>query len=328
MEGRFRSAVHSVRDDLERATQLMRETYKELNQSLQRIEEGAERTFDAFRVLQKGLGGDEENETEDEESQEPTGFVDITSSVLQGFVDELVRTSKDSIALSNELDRVMEQMRSVVKITRRVQRDALATKLISLNASVQAANSEAAHTQWVAELDTPEQEKGISDELSWAAVFRVFARSVRALSESSQDTSEGIHDAVEMTSRELSRMKVVLDNMASRDLTGAMESKSQVEVVVSALSDANTTVEAVARENGQHTVRAVQALQFDDIITQLLAGAMQKLTLLEDLVARVIVSGNVPPEFVRSIQGELDNLEQMSNHVTQENVEAGDVELF
>ncbi|MEM9193542.1 MAG: hypothetical protein AAGF12_30485 [Myxococcota bacterium] len=302
-----RTAFRSVREDLARAAELMSTAYADMGSSLRALEQNAQSTAEVYHRLASTLADASDGDGEGNSAS----FQELTTAVLQGFVDEIISIARDAVTVADELEAAMAEMGRVVKLVDRVNRGSLATKLVSLNASVQAAQS-----------------GDDSGNDGWQKVFRIFANAVRELSESAQVTSDEISEAALKTRSELNKMKQTVERMAARDMAEALDSKRRVEAIVQHLGDANRAVEEMATEARAQVAVAVQALQFDDIITQLMGGIDEKLVALEEVLIKVLESAHLPPDLVGSLLADLEALGSLTNHVTQQDTDAGDIELF
>ncbi|MEM6962492.1 MAG: hypothetical protein AAF550_12245, partial [Myxococcota bacterium] len=322
-------AMNSIRGDLHRATELMRNAYQETSTSLESLDRGARETAEVFRDFQRA-GGDMEGVTPRSAVERPQIERPLSSippaempsaEMLQGFVDSLVRITKESSALSEELGTLMSEMERFDHMVQEAQQH--------LPVSSEKPRRGRISLPYLGSSTAQKGRVGESGgDRSWFSLFRLVSSSARALTLSSQAKGREIRDTANDTHKELDVMRHALEKFANRDVSALMNSKAQLERLMKLLSQANQSVERMAAEGSAHVARAVQSLQFDDIVTQLLTAAERKIDVMEALLLEVLRRNLIPPELLASFESDLESLVGMSNHVTQSSVESGDIELF
>ncbi len=176
------------------------------------------------------------------------------SSILGRFVDHLVQTSQHSMDLHQRLEDIARQMKEVVGLTGGISKIAMQTKLLSLNASIEAARAGDA-----------------------GAGFGVVAGEVRTLATDSGELSGRIGDAVRRVDTLVEGASGLIQTLASTDMTFAFEARDDVDLLLKQAAETNRVVEAglnnvegittrIAKDVGE----SVMALQFEDIVRQLL----------------------------------------------------------
>lgn len=298
----FELAFGSVRHDLDRARELFATSFTTLQSTFQGLEQQMSAQASLLKNMSEGLmeaddaAGDGDRE----------GFVELVSNILQEFVDELVRVSRDSMDLVQHMNTTAGEMERVERLVNKIKGIAVDTKFVSLNALINANHRK-----------NPRE------------VFAVFASEVRALSDATQRVSLEIDEAVQTSHCTIQTMKTKVEHIASRDMSRSMESRERVDDVVTKMSEVNEAVGKTLESVAEQAAQGVRSLQFDDILTQLVGGIEAKLGILQEVFVTVGPQlGRLDAVDIAEIQAKMDSLGLKSNHVTQETMDAGDVELF
>lgn len=284
----------SVRSDLGRTVSLLTDSFQTLHTTFAALEQQAQAQSNLMSNLAADLVEGEEG------SSSKGGFVELVSGILQHFVDELVRVARDSMDVVTQMNGAVQDMDEVTQLVRRVKVIALNTKYVSLNASINAYEN-----------DNPQ------------LVFEVFASEVRKLADEVNKVSLEIDGAVENAQGSLGTVLETVERLASRDMSESIESRERVDALVQRLEMTNQKVSETLALVAEQAAQGTRSLQFEDIVTQLLHGVEAKVKTLEG-VAVSMAGGGASTE----LRAQLDGLAAKSQHVTQESMEAGDVELF
>jgi len=249
-------------------------------------------------------------------------FVQSTSEAMNEFVDSTVQNSKHAMELVEKMDAIHEQVSSILSILNEVEGIAKQTNLLALNAAIEAARA-------------GESGRG----------FAVVADEVRNLSENTNKFSKQIRKLVGNVSDSLTSAERSIHILAATDMTFVMDSKQRVQVMMTDLTELNTTIAKNAVELNlinakveQNVAVAVSTLQFQDMSSQLLTHAQMRLTALQE-VANEMCKGTDRPDrseyleqiatYNRSLHEHVVLLdEKKSNPVAQDNFATGDIELF
>jgi methyl-accepting chemotaxis protein len=255
-------------------------------------------------------------------------FTQETTAVLGNFVSFMNKSSRQSTDVSQKIDEISEQMKSIFGMLAKIDAIAQQTNLLALNAAIEAARA---------------GEAGLG--------FAVVAQEVRALSINSRSLSEEIGNQVNKIRRTVADARSIVSEVAAEDTSAALNASKHVEVMMKDLNDVNTHIENslgnISSTTGQihkNIVLAIRALQFEDIVRQLLEYNNGRLETVYDLFEMFLSSLNdlhqissVDPAAFAGQLGifrqewiERIGLLNAEDHkpVLQETMAAGEIELF
>jgi len=253
-------------------------------------------------------------------------FLQTTSTSMQSIVDSVVANSNLAMEMVAMIEAIESRARAVDGILSEIGGIAKQTNLLALNAAIEAARA-------------GEAGRG----------FAVVADEVRTLSMRTQQFSEQISKLMVAMSASVRETEGAIEKMASQDMTFALESKQRVENIVHSLDDMRrgqqTIISAMGGEAGElerGVQDAIVALQFQDMVNQLLGHAQKRLEGMGQAAEGFRDLGRMAgrggePKLAEMIQGRLGGLRervealtaQSANHpVRQQSMGAGDVELF
>jgi len=254
-------------------------------------------------------------------------FVTSTSTTMQKIVDSVIGNSKLGMELVELTDDIARRAREVEGILDEIGGIAKQTNLLALNAAIEAARA-------------GEAGRG----------FAVVADEVRDLSLRTTQFSDQISKTMSVMLTVVGRTEHAIERMASQDMNFALESKFQVETVLGSIEKLNTERTAAIQQLSSHAGavdrevnRAVTALQFQDLVSQLIGHVGQRLMRMRSAVnevGEVARAASHPHDKttleqlsvrLAGVTQALDELTEFgnSNPVKQaDNVDSGDIELF
>ncbi len=247
-------------------------------------------------------------------------FLDDTTSTLTMFVENTIENSKHGMELVDKMDEINLEMGRIQKILNEVEAIASQTNLLALNAAIEAARA-------------GESGRG----------FAVVADEVRKLSMRSSEFSTQIRKHMDDAMRSVGKAEGVINNISSKDMNFALQSKRNVEFMIAKVHGINDNmVDAVEKlsltteEVGVNVKTAVTSLQFQDLATQLIMHSSGRQNAMREILTGIVA---IDEEFLDQSDrlgrwhkklGEARSLIERTRHnpVRQVNVDAGDVELF
>ena len=256
-------------------------------------------------------------------------FISETHELLQEFIELTVTTSHNSMRMVHAIDDVSKHMGKAFDLLEDVSGIANQTNLLALNAAIEAARA-------------GEAGRG----------FAVVADEVRKLSQNSNRFSEQIGAVVQRAQQDIDGAKALMSGMASRDMNSTIEAKTRVDTMLDAIEQYNRRMDeklgvltGINSEIGQAVGTAVRSLQFEDVVTQLVAYSDDHVQRLKQLTHRLRetteslrqnpqqASSQQVHRLVEEFSQEIAALKEdwqrpLNKAVSQNSMEEGDVEFF
>lgn len=257
-------------------------------------------------------------------------FIHNTSDVMEKVVDSVISNSKLGMELVELTDNIAQRTQDVQTILSEIGAIAKQTNLLALNAAIEAARA-------------GEAGRG----------FAVVADEVRDLSARTTQFSQQINGLMQSMQTSVKQTEQAIQRMASQDMTFALESKSRVGEIIQTMqmqnrvrSDAVGKLAGSAQSIEQQVNRAVTALQFQDMVSQLMDHVGKRVDALDNVIRhlgelavalqRDAQSSDSHSALEQLSQGTRQvtdslanlNLETRHNPVGQKAMDTGDIELF
>jgi methyl-accepting chemotaxis protein len=231
-------------------------------------------------------------------------FTVETGSFLTQFTDLLASVSQQSIRTVYRIDDMVEQLDEVFSLINSINGIADETFILAVNASIEAARTKDVNTQ-----------SGHS--------FSVIASNIRELSKKTRRFNDQIGTQIGKARTTVNEVREIIAVMASRDLNVALSGKERIELMMNELAEFqrfmtdNVDRASVATSRiADSTSQAITAMQFEDIINQLLVSIRQR-------AERIAGEGDEPPTASNSF-----GRTSLNGPVEQHNMSPGKVELF
>ncbi len=261
--------------------------------------------------------------------QLPSNFRDFAEEigrVLSFFIDQVVDVSRQSMEMVHSIDDLAAKMQSVDSLLDDIKGIADQTNLLALNAAIEAARA-------------GDSGRG----------FAVVADEVRKLSQDSEVFSEKIRSVVGEALTDIGQAQETIGTIASKDMNIAINSKDRVDEMLETMGDLSERTErgiaqlsSVTAQINNGVEQAIRALQFEDIVRQLIDAVAVRLDGHHDLMCIVqeLFKGQLNGaadvsmvEIKAQIERQLTamaslNEGQQRKSVMQESLSQGDVELF
>ena len=237
-----------------------------------------------------------------------------TQDIMDKFTELLIEVSDKSIASAHRSEDMSNQLEVIFDLIGDVKGIAEQTNLLALNAAIEAARA-------------GESGRG----------FAVVAQEVRTLSNRSNELNTEIRNQAEDTKNTINDVKSIIGEMASIDMNMAIHAKGQGEIMLQELKDMNASIESaldnssiIAGEIQGNVNQAVQALQFEDIISQQSQSVIDSLThfntALESL-SDVNLADDKLLEIIGHLKADLDKNQSKAQASSNGNAEE-EIELF
>ncbi|MDP2824833.1 MAG: methyl-accepting chemotaxis protein [Sulfuritalea sp.] len=319
----FSRQLDFARGELGRVQTLLSEAIATLGDSFHSMHEHTRRQHDVTISVTSGTDSGENSRSFDD-------FVRDTSIVMQRVVDSIIGNSKLGMELVGLTESIAARTQDVQSILSEIGSIAKQTNLLALNAAIEAARA-------------GEAGRG----------FAVVADEVRNLSGRTSQFSQQINTVIENMQVTVKQTEVAIQRMASQDLTFAIESKQSVGEIIATMEAqyemrivALGQLGGIADEVDAQVGRAVTALQFQDIVSQLLGHVGRRVDAIDDVsrhlgeLAQTLQRNAATPDAagaLQSLQAEthrvserLRDMAQLTAHnpVSQKEMNQGEIELF
>ena len=322
--GQFRQQYGHIGTEIIRVQTLLGDAVSTLTNSFSGMHQQMEAQRQLMLSITVGEGSSENSTTKFDV------FVENTSGVMQKVVDNIVSNSKLGMELVELTESIAKRTQDVQSILSEIGGIAKQTNLLALNAAIEAARA-------------GEAGRG----------FAVVADEVRDLSARTTQFSQQISTLMQGMAVSVGQTESASQRMSGQDMSFALESKTQVETIIRTMEDqsqqrmgAISEVAKVAESVGGEVARAVTALQFQDMVSQLvghiknrvdaLDGVAQQFIGLAGVIHQDALQGNAV-EAVTSLRDEIGRMKEslaglgpstQHNPVAQQAMSQGDIELF
>ncbi|WP_337909923.1 methyl-accepting chemotaxis protein [Vibrio cholerae] len=239
-----------------------------------------------------------------------------TEEIIQQFVQILVDVSEKSISAVHSIHDMSQKLDMVFKLLNQVRSLSEQTNLLALNAAIEAARA-------------GEAGRG----------FAVVAQEVRNLSIQAASLNTQIEAEMKVAQDTVDIANRTVGEMASFDMTQAIESKEKVDYMLRGVQQLNTEIEQevnklqrLGQQLTQQVRAGTRALQFTDIVSQQGDYALGSMAFLQEATSLLkVVQSNS-----RDVQPVIENLvalqERSRNRgalaANQHSIDEGEVELF
>lgn len=314
-----RNQYQCIREEVDQVQQMLSEAIASLTGSFH----GILSATNAQQAIAVSLASDDADGDEGIRLDE---FVAQTSGVMQRVVDSVIMNSKLGMELVELTDRISKRARDVESILTEIAGIAKQTNLLALNAAIEAARA-------------GEAGRG----------FAVVADEVRDLSTRTSQCSQQIAVVMQGMREGVKGTEQAIEKLASTDMNFALESKQQVEQVLISMEGLNRQRGDAIGHLAEHAQvmdaevnRAVTALQFQDLVSQLIAHVDRRVTGLTQLmgqfdtlsgcIQQAATGGDAAPllRAADEMRTQLAALEEKTGArpVRQQEVSHGEIDLF
>ncbi|ENM3887280.1 methyl-accepting chemotaxis protein [Vibrio cholerae] len=239
-----------------------------------------------------------------------------TEAIIQQFVQVLVDVSEKSISAVHSIHDMSQKLDMVFKLLNQVRSLSEQTNLLALNAAIEAARA-------------GEAGRG----------FAVVAQEVRNLSIQAANLNTQIETEMKVAQDTVDIANRTVGEMASFDMTQAIESKEKIDYMLRGVQQLNTEIEQevnklqrLGQQLTQQVREGTRALQFTDIVYQQGEYALGSITFLQEAsgLLKAVQSNS------RNVQQLIENIEELQERsrnrgglaANQHSIDEGEVELF
>lgn len=315
MNDEFTAQIGNSKSELGQLQSVMQDAIDKLVTSFTTLESVTRRQQELALML---TGNNVASETGKELSFEK--FLGETTDALTIFVDHTVDNSKLGMELVGKMDDIAKNIGNIHGILNEIEAIAKQTNLLALNAAIEAARA-------------GEAGRG----------FAVVADEVRNLSIRSNQFSMQIRGQMTTVTDAVQEAEETIHSISSKDMTFALQSKQNVDSMISRIESVNATIVTTVNELSvtaslveRHVHTAVTSLQFQDMAHQLVGHASRRLDVMESIMAGISAIDHTHGDekdrlasWHRKVNDAREMIERTRhNPVKQISVDAGDIELF
>ena len=318
--GFYARESRGLAEDLSRCRSMIHEAVHDLQNSFSGLSAHTKMQTDMVLDLIRKTADSKDDENSDQETSSKISFSEFTTEtnkLLDFFIQQTIETSRDSTHVLYGIDDVAGQMSKVEDLLGDIRSIANQTNLLALNAAIEAARA-------------GEAGRG----------FAVVADEVRNLSVTSNDFSIKISELVADAMQNINVAQSRIEQMASKDMMFAIESKEKVDITFQEMDETLEKVSLTTTSIDHQVGVAVKALQFEDIVRQLVEHVEERFADLDVIVSQLgIIAASKPADehtnvAINIIEEKIKHLNKLHENnmkdkkVQQESLDAGAVELF
>jgi methyl-accepting chemotaxis protein len=256
LETATRDARVQIRGDLERVRSVVRDAAANLDLSFRTLQDVLLQHRSLLETVAGALyatdiGGKSYAQTSDD--------------LLRQFVDQIVRVSRDSMRIIDQIGDMSTNVDGIVGCADGIDRLGRETRFIAFNARIETHRAgEAGRT------------------------FKVVADEVKRLANASVGLSSKIRQSVALCRTQLEALGGTAQGLASHDLGGAIDAHKVLASAVTKLDETHTALEAILEKVETSVSTAVQTLQFEDMVSQLIATSLKRIDTMSELCMNVL----------------------------------------
>jgi methyl-accepting chemotaxis protein len=255
-EAAVSAAVGVIRGDLERARTMVRDATARLSRSFDALHQAADAQRAALQSVATAFYDSENG---------GRSFASSTEALMRQFVDEMVRVSRDSVRIIDQLADLTTRVSSIVVSADAIDGLARETRFIAFNARIETHRAGDA-----------------------GRTFKVVADEVKRLANASATLSNQIRQNVSECNQQLAQVHKTSSGLASHDLSRALDSHRGLSVAIGKLDTVNKELEQMLETVTTSVGEAVRALQFEDMVSQILNATTTRMEKLGDFSVRAV----------------------------------------
>ncbi|MGC9491299.1 methyl-accepting chemotaxis protein [Vibrio genomosp. F10] len=302
----LKDGLPKISEPLDSQHKIIDESVETLNNSFFSLQRVSEEQSKVTGSLVDGLLANKDSE------YDLTSVLPKIETIIAEYVATFVNISEKSISAVHSIHDMSEKLQTVFKLLDQVRGLSEQTNLLALNAAIEAARA-------------GEAGRG----------FAVVAQEVRNLSKQSEELNSKIEKEINIAQTTVKEANDTVGEMASIDMTAAIESKEKVDNMLKGVHQVNIEIEQevhkireLGGELNGHVGDGIRALQFADIVLQQGDYAKESIEYLKEIMAAL--DNHQETSMLREV---LSDILQRSKHrsgpaANQSSIDEGEVELF
>jgi len=300
-ESAMKATTGHIKHDLERARTVTRDATARIDRSFRALQEATAAQRDALHEVSQAFH--KENATA------AIGFASQSEALLRQFVDEIVRVSRDSMRMIEQLAELSGKVDGITECADAIDGLARETRFIAFNARIETHRAGDA-----------------------GRTFKVVADEVKRLANASSTLSNQIRTSVSACQTDLTSARKTSTGLASHDMSRAIDSHRGLIAAIGKLDSVNQDLDKMLETVATNVAEAVRALQFEDMVTQILNATATRVDRLGELAVQAvhIVERGQNGDRIGPMQEVIQGLSGLGARlaVQHESMDQGSVELF
>ncbi len=307
----------TMKDLSEQTHTVVDDSVSKLYQSFQGLNEKTNQERELMFALAARLSGQKSDETQ-EGKVTLNDFASEVGRILDDYVKIFIDVSDRSVQAVHNIQDMVEQFDGMFTLINDIRGIADQTNLLALNAAIEAARA-------------GEAGRG----------FAVVADEVRKLSQDSNALNEQIRTRAEGAKETIANVEVVVGQIASLDMNIAIDAKGhldgmldELEIVNKGVSDGVEKVSEISKGIAQDVGGAITALQFADIVGQLISKQIAHIENLDSRLSqsaentRTAKTVDEAFEMIRQSIHQQSEKDTSAISVSQRDMKTGNSEIF
>ncbi|CCN36635.1 putative Methyl-accepting chemotaxis protein [Vibrio nigripulchritudo SO65] len=299
-----------IQESLNKQRGVMDESVVTLNDSFFGLQDVSQRQSDVSSQLVNNLLANQDSK------YSLTQVLPRTEKIFAEYIEILITVSEKSITAVHSIHDMSSKLDNVFRLLDQVQGLSEQTNLLALNAAIEAARAGDA-----------------------GRGFAVVAQEVRNLSLKAEDLNGQIQKEITIAQGTIKEANVTVGEIASIDMTVAIDSKDQVEDMLQGVQQVNVEIkeeidkiQGMGRELADQVSNGIRALQFADIVVQQGEHAQRSTNAIEEMVGLMnkFNQGEIElSDLVQGIEELKSNAQNRGEAAAQQSgIDEGEVELF
>ncbi|CCN72537.1 methyl-accepting chemotaxis protein [Vibrio nigripulchritudo] len=299
-----------IQESLNKQRGVMDESVVTLNDSFFGLQDVSQRQSDVSSQLVNNLLANQDSK------YSLTQVLPRTEKIFAQYIEILISVSEKSITAVHSIHDMSSKLDNVFRLLDQVQGLSEQTNLLALNAAIEAARAGDA-----------------------GRGFAVVAQEVRNLSLKAEDLNGQIQKEITIAQGTIKEANVTVGEIASIDMTVAIDSKDQVEDMLQGVQQVNVEIkeeidkiQGMGRELADQVSNGIRALQFADIVVQQGEHAQRSTNAIEEMVGLMnkFNQGEIElSDLVQGIEELKSNAQNRGEAAAQQSgIDEGEVELF